>query len=166
MPGHARRDRRHRAAFYELRVAESFQRFTLWLKAVARQMRWTELAPIPTAAIMPEVSGGRPAGGSVWVRATIEQHVVHGWDTRSRVLSPAGRRCTFLPAPCQRQTQVFDLPVRRRSRWCRRRPRQQDDLGSHVLVRRVAILCQGLEPMPASRLERKRNSLRMRKHSM
>src|SRR5262249_31982631 len=80
-------------------------------------MRWTELALIPTTfAIMAEVQWVVSAGGSVWVSIT----------TRSVTLEPSGRmregrvlsrRRPSYPScmkrSCQRQTQVFDLPVRR-----------------------------------------------------
>src|ERR1017187_1284030 len=80
-------------------------------------MRWTELALISTTfAIMTEVQWVASAGGSVWVSVT----------TRSVMFDPSGRMregrvlsCRRLSYPacmkrsCQRQTQVFDLPVRR-----------------------------------------------------
>src|SRR4051794_15911246 len=78
-------------------------------------MRWTELALISTVfAIMAEVQWVASAGGSVWVSIT----------TRSAMLEPSGRmregrvlsrRRPSYPScmkrSCQRQTQVFDLPV-------------------------------------------------------
>ena len=120
---------------------------------------------------MPEVQWVASAGGSVWVRATTRSTVSPSMAgiREGRVLSrsrPSYPSC--MEAACQRQTQVFDLPVRRMISLSDAVHAQQDDLGSpHVLVRRVAILCQGLEPAPASRLERKRNlPLRMRKTRM
>ena len=83
----------------------------------ARQMRWTELALISTTfAIIAEVQWVASAGGSLWVSVT----------TRSVTLDPSGRiregrvlsrRRPSYPScmkrSCQRQTQVFDFPVRR-----------------------------------------------------
>src|SRR5450631_3217388 len=83
-------------------------------------MRWTELALISTTfAIMAEVQWVASAGGAVWVSVT----------TRSVMFDPSGRMregrvlsCRRLSYPacmkrsCQRHTQVFDLPVRRKRR--------------------------------------------------
>jgi hypothetical protein len=83
----------------------------------ARQIRWTELALISTTfAISAEVQWVTSAGGSLWVSVT----------TRSVTLDPSGRmregrvlsrRRPSYPScmkrSCQRQTQVFDFPVRR-----------------------------------------------------
>jgi hypothetical protein len=82
----------------------------------ARQMRWTELTRAPLAfAIIAAVQWVVSAGGSLRVSAT----------TRSATSAPSGgmrdgrvlsRRRPSQPSSakrsCQRQTQVFDLPVR------------------------------------------------------
>jgi hypothetical protein len=92
---------------------------------------------------------------------TLNSIAVHGWDTRRPCLVTQQAVVpflheAFLPAPntgLRLAGSTHDLVGADAVHA------QQDDLGSpHVLVRRVAILCQGLEPALASRLERKRNS--------
>jgi hypothetical protein len=86
-------------------------------KPCARQMRWTEETLTPTAlAIAAPVQWVASCGGSVAVRATTLSMTSwpSGGTRGGRVLS-RNRPSTPSAAKrsCQRQTQVFDLPVRR-----------------------------------------------------
>src|SRR6187200_797278 len=103
-------------------------------KPCARQMRWTEETLTPTAlAIAAPVQWVASCGGSVAVSATTWSMTSwpSGGTRGGRVLS-RNRPSTPSAAKrsCQRQTQVFDLPVRR----------QQHDLGPPgMLLRDVAV---------------------------
>src|SRR5215218_865010 len=86
-------------------------------KPCARQMRWTEETLMPAAlAIAAPVQWVASCGGSVAVRATTLSMTSwpSGGTRGGRVLS-RNRPSTPSAAKrsCQRQTQVFDLPVRR-----------------------------------------------------
>src|SRR5665811_2176718 len=114
-------------------------------------MRCTELILMPFSfAIMAAVQWVASAGGSLSVRATTRSatSVPSGGMREGRVLSrnrlskpPSMKRC------CQRQTQVFDLALRRMiSLVPSPLGRQQHDLGSpDVLLRSVAVPDEGLK---------------------
>ena len=111
-------------------------------------MRRTALALMPTAcAIISAVQWVVSPGGSSSVSATTRSATSgpSGGMREGRVLSrnspstpSSAKRC------CQRQTQVFDLPVRRMiSIVPTPLGAEQDDLGApDVLLRRVAVLDQ------------------------
>ena len=82
-----------------------------------RQMRWTELTLMPAVfAIIAPVQWVASPGGSVMVNATTRSTTApsSGWTREGRVLSRSkpSKPCVAKRS-CQRQTQVFDLPVRR-----------------------------------------------------
>ena len=83
----------------------------------ARQMRWTELTLMPVAfAIMAPVQCVASPGGSASVSATTRAatSAPSGGMREGRVLSRSRPSTpSAMKRSCQRQTQVFDLPVRR-----------------------------------------------------
>ena len=83
----------------------------------ARQMRWTELTLTPAAlAIMAPVQWVASPGGSLSVRATMRSasSSPSGGMREGRVLSRSKPSTpSRMKRSCQRQTQVFDLAVRR-----------------------------------------------------
>ena len=122
-----------------------------------------QLALISTTfAIMAAVQCVASAGGSVWVSVT----------TRSVMFDPSGRmregrvlsrrrpsKPSCMKRSCQRQTQVFDLPVRRIISGANTVRAQQDDLSPpDMLVRRVAIPREHLQTAAISGLESDGNS--------
>src|SRR5882762_1126027 len=90
------------------------------------------------------------AGGSLWVSATTRSatSAPKGATREGRVLS-CNRpfKPSAMKRSCQRQTQVFDLPVCRMiSLVADPRSRQKDDLGSpHMLLGTVAICGHSLQ---------------------
>src|SRR5512147_9600 len=109
-------------------------------------MRWTELIETPTtAAMVPAVQCVASCGGSVFVKATTRSMTV--WSSgamrggrvfsRTRPSTPS-----TMYRSCQRQTQVFDLPVSRMIAWVPRAAAIHDPRTPDVLLDAVMGLGQ------------------------
>ena len=128
-----------------------------------RQMRWTELALIPTAfAIIVAVQWVASAGGSVWVSATTRSAIrPEWWDARGSCLITQKTVVTrlhkaFLPAP---HTGLRLAGPAHNLIGADTVCAQQDDLGPpDMLMRCVAIPYDRAQTAAIGRLEKNGNS--------